>query len=51
VNLGCLAMNLLQTGSFWFLWVSPAVLALYAARGWGAGRAAARAHHVSAVHA
>jgi hypothetical protein len=30
VNLGCLAMNLAQTGSFWFLWVSPAVLVLYA---------------------
>src|SRR5213078_2736374 len=29
VNLGCLLMNLLQTGSFWFLWVSPAVLLLY----------------------
>ena len=23
-------MNLCQIGSFWFLWVSPAVLALYA---------------------
>ena len=32
VNLGCLVMNLLQTGSFWFLWVSPAVLLLYALR-------------------
>ncbi len=30
VNLGCLLMNLFQTGSFWFVWVSPAVLALYA---------------------
>ncbi|MBM3981854.1 MAG: DUF2029 domain-containing protein [Planctomycetes bacterium] len=30
VNVGCLLMNLLQTGSFWFVWVSPAVLALYA---------------------
>ena len=30
VNLGCLVMNLCQTGSFWFLWVSPAVLLLYA---------------------
>jgi hypothetical protein len=29
VNVGCLVMNLLQTGSFWFLWVSPAVLLLY----------------------
>lgn len=29
VNLGCLVMNLLQTGSFWFLWVAPAVLGLY----------------------
>jgi Glycosyltransferase family 87 len=35
VNLGCLAMNLLNTlhvmtiTSFWFLWVSPAVLAIY----------------------
>jgi hypothetical protein len=31
VNLGCLVLNLCQTGSFWFLWVSPAVLALYGA--------------------
>ena len=30
VNLGCLAMNLGQTGSFWFLWVSPALVLLYA---------------------
>jgi hypothetical protein len=30
VNLGCLVMNLCQTGSFPFLWVSPAVLLLYA---------------------
>ena len=30
VDLGCLAMNLAQLGSFWFLWVSPAVLVLYA---------------------
>jgi hypothetical protein len=30
VNFGCLAMNVLQTGSFWFLWVSPAVLLLSA---------------------
>ncbi|HEY3788600.1 MAG TPA: glycosyltransferase family 87 protein [Urbifossiella sp.] len=29
INLGCLAMNLCQTGSFPFLWVSPAMLALY----------------------
>jgi hypothetical protein len=32
VNVGCLVMNLCQTGSFWFLWVAPAVLALYALR-------------------
>ncbi|WP_439628068.1 glycosyltransferase family 87 protein [Gemmata sp.] len=31
VNVGCLACNLLQTGSFWFLWVSPAVLLIYSA--------------------
>jgi hypothetical protein len=31
VNVGCLVLNLLQTGSFWFLWVSPAVLLIYAA--------------------
>jgi hypothetical protein len=31
VNLACLAQNFLQTGSFWFLWVAPALLALYAA--------------------
>jgi hypothetical protein len=30
VNLGCLALNLLKFSSFWFLWVSPAVLLLYA---------------------
>ena len=30
VNVGCLVMNLCQTGSFPFLWVSPAVLVLYA---------------------
>jgi hypothetical protein len=29
VNLGCLALNLLKFHSFWFLWVSPAVLLLY----------------------
>jgi hypothetical protein len=29
VNLGCLVCNLLQTGSFAFLWVSPTVLLLY----------------------
>jgi len=29
VNLACLLMNLSQSGSFAFLWVSPAVLALY----------------------
>jgi hypothetical protein len=31
VNLGCLVLNLFRTGSFWFLWVSPAILALYVA--------------------
>lgn len=30
VNLGCLAMNLCKTGSFWFIWVAPAMLLLYA---------------------
>lgn len=30
INLGCLLMNLFQTGSFWFVWVSPAVLLVYA---------------------
>ena len=30
VNVGCLVMNLCQAGSFWFIWVSPAVLVLYA---------------------
>src|SRR5262249_22658017 len=29
VNIGCLALNLLKVSSFWFLWVSPAVLLLY----------------------
>jgi hypothetical protein len=32
LNLACLAMNLFQTGSFWFFWVSPALLVLYFAR-------------------
>jgi hypothetical protein len=31
VNLACLGMNLAGTGSFPFLWVSPAILGLYAA--------------------
>ena len=31
VNAGCLALNLLKFSSFWFLWVSPAVLLLYIA--------------------
>jgi hypothetical protein len=30
VNLGCLLLNLLKFSSFYFLWVSPAVLLLYA---------------------
>ncbi|HJZ59120.1 MAG TPA: glycosyltransferase family 87 protein [Gemmataceae bacterium] len=30
VNLACLVMNVLQTGSFAFIWVPPAVLVLYA---------------------
>ena len=29
INLACLAMNLLHTGSFPFIWVSPAILLLY----------------------
>ncbi|MFO0802123.1 MAG: glycosyltransferase 87 family protein [Gemmataceae bacterium] len=29
VNLACLAMNLLETGSFAFIWVSPTILAIY----------------------
>jgi hypothetical protein len=29
VNVGCLVLNLLKITSFWFLWVSPAVLVLY----------------------
>ena len=31
VNLACLGMNVAATGSFYFWWVSPAVLVLYAA--------------------
>jgi hypothetical protein len=31
VNAGCLALNLAGAASFWFLWVSPAVLLLYLA--------------------
>jgi len=30
VNLGCLALNVSGMTSFWFLWVGPTVLALYA---------------------
>ncbi len=30
VNLAMLKLNLFQLGSFWFLWVSPAVVVLYA---------------------
>jgi hypothetical protein len=30
VNLGCLALNVAHVTSFWFIWVGPAVLALYA---------------------
>jgi hypothetical protein len=30
INLGCLVLNLFQVGSFWFLWVAPAVLLVYA---------------------
>jgi Glycosyltransferase family 87 len=29
VNIGCLALNLFKVTSFWFLWVSPAVLGIY----------------------
>ena len=29
MNLACLGMNVAATGSFYFWWVSPAVLALY----------------------
>ena len=31
INVACLAMNLLKTGSFPFIWVSPAILVLYVA--------------------
>jgi hypothetical protein len=30
VNVGCLVLNLLKISSFYFLWVAPAVLLLYA---------------------
>jgi len=30
INLGCLLMNLFETGSFWFVWGSPAWLLVYA---------------------
>lgn len=29
INFACLAMNIAQIGSFWFLWVAPAVLLVY----------------------
>ena len=29
INVGCLVLNLLHVNSFWFLWVSPAVLVVY----------------------
>ena len=32
INLGCLGMNLLRVGSFWFIWVAPAVLLVYVVR-------------------
>jgi hypothetical protein len=34
INLACLLMNLFDTGSFWFLWVSPAILAIYVVARW-----------------
>jgi hypothetical protein len=42
INLGCLVLNLFQTGSFYFLWVAPAVLGLYALQ-------AVRAHRTKAA--
>ncbi len=41
INLGCLVMNLFQVGSFWFLWVSPAVLLVYIAHVFRASAASA----------
>jgi hypothetical protein len=34
INLGCLAMNLAQVGSFPFLWVAPAMLLVYSLSSW-----------------
>lgn len=42
VNLGCLVLNLFRAGSFWFIWVSPAVLLLYGLH----ARAATRRYEV-----
>jgi hypothetical protein len=30
INVGCLVLNVCRVTSFWFIWVSPAVLAVYA---------------------
>ncbi|AWM38646.1 hypothetical protein GobsT_31730 [Gemmata obscuriglobus] len=32
VNAGCFVMNLFKLGSFWFLWMAPAVLLIYSLR-------------------
>jgi hypothetical protein len=34
VNVACLVLNVLKISSFWFVWVSPAVLLLYIAGTW-----------------
>ena len=49
VNLGCLALNLCQVGSFWFLWVSPAVLILYTLQSFVTRQQAPGAPHAPAT--
>jgi hypothetical protein len=45
INAACLVMNICQTGSFAFIWVSPALLALY----WVALRPTPAPHPESAI--
>jgi hypothetical protein len=51
VNLGCLVLNLCRIGSFSFLWVSPAVLALYVAQMKFSRKTSAETTHPAAVPA
>jgi hypothetical protein len=48
INAACLAMNLLQTGSFAFIWVAPALLVTYLAGTRGEARSTASVPAVAA---